>query len=92
MVIAEDGVTVDLVDGVARITGKVDAGYVYVDGSSVGSVTEASLKDRRILGEEGFVSVFVAVVGRHRHHRHRPGHHRPRLRAGRPDAWSRPSR
>ncbi|OLE23379.1 MAG: RNase J family beta-CASP ribonuclease [Catenulispora sp. 13_1_20CM_3_70_7] len=61
VVIAEDGVTVDLIDGVARITGKVDAGYVYVDGSSVGSVTEASLKDRRILGEEGFVSVFVAV-------------------------------
>jgi ribonuclease J len=61
VVIAEDGVTVDLVDGVARITGKVDAGYVYVDGSSVGSVTEASLKDRRILGDEGFVSVFVAV-------------------------------
>jgi ribonuclease J len=61
IVIAEDGVTVDLVDGVARITGKVPAGYVYVDGSSVGSVTEASLKDRRILGEEGFVSVFVAI-------------------------------
>ena len=61
IVIAEDGVTVDLVNGVARITGKVDAGYVYVDGSSVGSVTEASLKDRRILGDEGFVSVFVAV-------------------------------
>jgi len=61
VVIAEDGVTVDLIDGVARITGKVDAGYVYVDGTSVGSVTEASLKDRRILGEEGFVSVFVAV-------------------------------
>ena len=61
IVIAEDGVTVDLVDGVARITGKVEAGYVYVDGSSVGGVTEASLKDRRILGEEGFVSVFVAV-------------------------------
>ncbi|NUR62274.1 MAG: ribonuclease J [Catenulispora sp.] len=61
VVIAEDGVTVDLVGGVARITGKVDAGYVYVDGTSVGSVTEASLKDRRILGDEGFVSVFVAV-------------------------------
>jgi ribonuclease J len=61
IVIAEDGVTVDLVDGVARITGKVEAGYVYVDGSSVGAVTEASLKDRRILGEEGFVSIFVAV-------------------------------
>jgi ribonuclease J len=27
----------------------------------VGDVTEASLKDRRILGDEGFVSVFVVV-------------------------------
>jgi ribonuclease J len=39
----------------------VECGYVYVDGSSVGDITEASLKDRRILGEEGFISVFVAV-------------------------------
>ncbi|MDT3399577.1 ribonuclease J [Streptomyces sp. B1866] len=60
-VIAEDGVVVDLVDGVARITGKVQAGYVYVDGLSVGDVTETSLKDRRILGEEGIISVFVVV-------------------------------
>ncbi|OII61086.1 RNase J family beta-CASP ribonuclease [Streptomyces sp. CC53] len=61
IVIAEDGVVVDLVDGRARITGKVQAGYVYVDGLSVGDVTEVHLKDRRILGEEGIVSVFVVV-------------------------------
>ncbi|MGP3927801.1 ribonuclease J [Streptomyces sp. 8N616] len=61
VVIAEDGVVVDLVDGVAKIVGKVQAGYVYVDGLSVGDVTETSLKDRRILGEEGIVSVFVVV-------------------------------
>ena len=36
MVVAEDGVVVDLVDGRARIAGKVDCGYVFVDGSSVG--------------------------------------------------------
>ncbi|MEV6211039.1 ribonuclease J [Kitasatospora sp. NPDC051914] len=60
-VIAEDGVCVDLENGVARIVGKVQAGYVYVDGSSVGDITEASLKDRRILGEEGFISAFVVV-------------------------------
>ncbi|GAA3041686.1 ribonuclease J [Kitasatospora albolonga] len=60
-VIAEDGVVVDLENGVAKIVGKVQAGYVYVDGSSVGDITEASLKDRRILGEEGFISVFVVV-------------------------------
>jgi ribonuclease J len=39
----------------------VPCGYVYVDGLSVGEVTEASLKDRRILGEEGFVSVVIVV-------------------------------
>ncbi|MCZ2528225.1 ribonuclease J [Streptomyces sp. NPDC059506] len=60
-VIAEDGVVVDLVDGVARVVGKVQAGYVYVDGLSVGDITETSLKDRRILGDEGIVSVFVVV-------------------------------
>jgi ribonuclease J len=61
IVIAEDGVVVDLVDGRAFVTGKVQCGYVYVDGLSVGEVTEASLKDRRILGDEGFVSVVVVV-------------------------------
>ncbi|WP_228980008.1 ribonuclease J [Streptomyces sp. DH12] len=61
IVIAEDGVVVDLVGGKARIVGKVQAGYVYVDGLSVGDVTEGALKDRRILGEEGIVSVFLVV-------------------------------
>jgi ribonuclease J len=60
-VLAEDGVAVDLADGVARIVGKVPCGYVYVDGASVGDITEASLKDRRILGDEGFISVFAVV-------------------------------
>jgi ribonuclease J len=61
VVLAEDGVVVDLVDGVARVAGAVPCGYVYVDGSNVGGVAEASLKDRRILGEEGFISVVVVV-------------------------------
>jgi ribonuclease J len=61
VVLAEDGIVVDLVDGKAEIAGKVDCGYVFVDGQSVGDITESSLKDRRILGEEGFVSVIVVV-------------------------------
>lgn len=61
VVLAEDGMVVDLVDGVAKIVGAVPCGFVYVDGSGVGEVSETSLKDRRILGEEGFISVFVAV-------------------------------
>ncbi|MGC5011580.1 ribonuclease J [Streptosporangium sp. DT93] len=61
IVIAEDGVVVDLVDGRAKIVGAVPAGYVYVDGTSVGDVTDFALKDRRILGEEGFISVVIVV-------------------------------
>jgi ribonuclease J len=61
IVIAEDGVVVDLAGGQAKVVGKVPCGYVYVDGLSVGEVTETSLKDRRILGEEGFLSVVIVV-------------------------------
>ena len=59
--LAEDGSVIDLRDGVARIVGQLDLGFVYVDGSSVGEITDADLKDRRILGEEGFISIIVVV-------------------------------
>jgi ribonuclease J len=61
VVLAEDGVVVDLVDGRASVVGAVPCGYVFVDGSSVGEITEADLKDRRILGDEGFISIFAVV-------------------------------
>lgn len=61
VMLAEDGVVVDLVQGRASIVGAVPCGYVYVDGSTVGAITEVELKDRRILGEEGFVSIFAVV-------------------------------
>ncbi|HEY8822796.1 MAG TPA: ribonuclease J [Dermatophilaceae bacterium] len=59
VVLAEDGVVVDLANGVASIVGAVPCGYVYVDGSSVGETTEALLKDRRILRDEGFITIIV---------------------------------
>jgi ribonuclease J len=61
VVLAEDGVVVDLVDGQASITGAVPCGYVYVDGLAVGDVGESSLKDRRILGDEGFITITLVV-------------------------------
>ncbi|WP_131768265.1 ribonuclease J [Candidatus Protofrankia californiensis] len=61
VVLADDGMVVDLVDGQANITGVVPCGYVYVDGLAVGDVGEPSLKDRRILGEEGFITIMVVV-------------------------------
>ena len=61
VVLAEDGVVVDLVDGRARVTGRVEVGHVYVDGLSVGDVGESTLSDRLILGEGGFIAITVAV-------------------------------
>ncbi len=61
IVLARDGYVVDLADGKAQVVGAIPNGYVYVDGSSVGEISEADLKDRRILGDEGFISVFAVV-------------------------------
>ncbi|WP_460800399.1 ribonuclease J [Microbacterium sp. GXF6406] len=60
-ILASNGTVIDLKDGQARIAGQYDIGFVYVDGSTVGEITDADLKDRRILGEEGFVSIIVVV-------------------------------
>lgn len=57
----EDGSVYDLKNGVMTQVGQLDIGFVYVDGSTVGEITDADLKDRRILGEEGFISVIVVV-------------------------------
>src|ERR671929_876808 len=62
VVIAEDGVVVDLVDGRAEITGRVEVGQVYVDGLSVGDVGESTLSDRLILGEGGFIAITVVIA------------------------------
>jgi len=59
--IIENGVVVDLINHEAQIVGSVPCGFVYVDGQSIGDITETSLKDRRILGEEGFISVIVVI-------------------------------
>ena len=59
--VGENGTVWDMTDGEIRVAGQYDIGYVYVDGSTVGNVDEADLKDRRILAEEGFISIFVAL-------------------------------
>ena len=61
VVIAENGITIDVANGHADISGSIPCGYVYVDGQSVGEITESSLKDRKILGDEGFISVVVVI-------------------------------
>ncbi len=60
-IVIENGIVVDLIDHEAQVVGSVPCGFVYVDGQSIGDITEDSLKDRRILGEEGFISVVVVI-------------------------------
>jgi len=59
--IIDNGVVIDLVNHEAEVVGAIPVGFVFVDGQSIGDITESSLKDRRILGEEGFISCVVVI-------------------------------
>jgi ribonuclease J len=61
IMLAENGVVVDLSDGVAEIVGEFPIANIYVDGLAVGDIRETVIAQRQILGEEGFVSILVAV-------------------------------
>lgn len=61
VMLAEDGVVVDMCDGIAEVVGRVPVGHVYVDGLSVGDVGESTLSDRLVLGEGGFIAITVVV-------------------------------
>lgn len=59
--LAEDGIVVDLVDGEATVVGQVPCDYVYVDGRSIGEISEEELRGRLVLGSEGFISIYAVV-------------------------------
>jgi ribonuclease J len=61
ILVGEDGSVIDLRDGVAEIVGKVECGMLFVDGKTVGKITEDDLKDRMTLANEGFISIFVVI-------------------------------
>ena len=61
VILAENGSVIDMSDGRSRIVGKLPFHNIYVDGSSVGDITESELKDRRTLSAEGFVAIFAVV-------------------------------
>jgi ribonuclease J len=60
--IIENGQPIEfLPDGSARRGAPVEAGYVYVDGLSVGEVGDIVLRDRRALANDGMFLVVVTV-------------------------------
>lgn len=61
VLITEDGWVIDLADGIAEVVGAVECGLLYVDGKNVGTITDEDLHDRRVLAEEGFISIFAVI-------------------------------
>lgn len=60
--IIENGTPIELfADGSARRGAPVTAGYVFVDGLSVGDVGEIVLRDRRSLANDGMFMIVVTV-------------------------------
>jgi ribonuclease J len=60
--IIENGTPIEILeDGTARRGQPVTAGYVYVDGLSVGEVGEVVLRDRKALANDGMFMVVVTV-------------------------------
>ncbi|HEX9260706.1 MAG TPA: ribonuclease J [Acidimicrobiales bacterium] len=60
ILLCEDGDQVTLDDAGLTLSGRVPAGYLYVDGI-VGDVGHGVLRDRRMLADEGVVVVVVVV-------------------------------
>jgi ribonuclease J len=61
VVVVEDGVTVDLIDGRATISGRVPAELVFVNGTSVGAAPAKALEERRVLAEDGTITVLALL-------------------------------
>jgi ribonuclease J len=60
--IIENGTPIEIAaDGSARRGNPVSAGYVFVDGLSVGDVGEIVLRDRRALANDGMFLIVVQV-------------------------------
>ena len=59
--IMENGEVLALTTDSARISGKVQASDVYVDGAAIGEIGSQVIKDRRELSEDGLLSVVLTI-------------------------------
>jgi ribonuclease J len=59
--VLEDGDILELTPWAGKVTGKVTAGNVYVDGLSVGDIGSVVLRDRKMLSRDGIVMVIIAI-------------------------------
>ncbi len=59
IVVVENGTILELDEHSMKVGARVPGGYIYVQGSSVGDIGPAVIRDREILSENGFVIVVV---------------------------------
>jgi ribonuclease J len=59
--VVENGDVLEFTHDYGDKIGKTYGGHVFVDGSSVGDVGEAVLRDRRLLAADGFMMVVVTI-------------------------------
>lgn len=61
VVVAKCGTVVDLSKNGVKVTGQYRNDHIFVDGQSVGEITEDDLRDRRTLSNEGFITAIVGI-------------------------------
>ncbi|XWX04532.1 ribonuclease J [Aggregatilineales bacterium SYSU G02658] len=59
VIVAENGVVIEVDKYTVRTTERIPGGYIFVDGSSVGDIGKAVIRDREILGADGFLIASV---------------------------------
>ena len=64
VVLAQNGVVVDLVNGQARVVGQIPVGNLYVDGVTMGDIDQEVLDDRTSMGEGGLITITAVIDNR----------------------------
>jgi ribonuclease J len=64
IILAENGSVVELSTDGVRIVDEIEAGVTFVDGLSVGDISDVALRDRRRLSEDGVLIVVATLTSR----------------------------
>jgi ribonuclease J len=61
ILIPENGGIMEFSRNFGKVTGKAPAGFVYVDGTSVGDIGNVVVRDRQLLSKDGILMVVVSI-------------------------------
>lgn len=61
ILLAEDGSIMEFSHNYGKVVGKAPAGFIYVDGTTVGDVGNMVVRDRQMLAKDGILMVVVSI-------------------------------